>query len=345
MIQVNRPFEPAYAGMGTYCKVPLALSPEDLAGADVAIVGAPFDEGVSYRPGARFGPRAIRQADNFLWSPPSRPHMLLGVDPFAELNVVDYGDAECPPADLAASHREIKARVAEILGAGVIPIVLGGDHSVAYPDITAVAEHFGKGELGVIHFDTHADTCGGSTEAADPEPGEVAPPFAAPHGTGMRELVDQGFVAGEHFLQVGLHGYFPDPADFDWMREAGMRWHTRYEIDDRGMAAVMDDVMATAKSEFPERVFVSVDIDVFDAAFAPGTGAPEPGGLTPREVLPALRRIFTELPVVGMELVEVAPTYDPSGITAMLGHRCILESLSALALRRSGRSPQPQVPE
>jgi arginase family enzyme len=127
---VNRPNEPAYAGLGTYCKVPLALTPEDLAGADVAIVGAPFDEGVSNRPGTRFGPRAIRQADNFPISPPSRPHMHVGIDPFAEIAVVDYGDAECMPADLARSHAAIKQRVDEILAAGVIPIVLGGDHSL-----------------------------------------------------------------------------------------------------------------------------------------------------------------------------------------------------------------------
>ncbi|MBN8866503.1 MAG: agmatinase [Solirubrobacterales bacterium] len=323
MFQVNRPFEAAYAGMGTYCKVPLALEPKDLEGADVAIVGAPFDEGVSYRPGARFGPRAIRQADNFLWSPPSRPHMGLGVDPFAELTVVDYGDAECPPADLAASHREIKARVAEILKAGAIPVVLGGDHSLAYPDVTAVAEHFGKGQVGVIQFDTHTDTA--PTEWG----GELS------HGTPMRRLIDEGHVAGEHFIQIGIHGYFPDPADFEWASENGMRWHTRYEIQERGMKAVMDDVIAAAR-DFPPAVFVTFDIDVFDDLHAPGTGSLEPGGLTPREVFPALNRIFAELPVVGMDLVEVAPTYDPSGNTALLAHRCVLESISALALRRRG---------
>jgi agmatinase len=248
--------------------------------------------------------------------------MNLGVDPFAELKVVDYGDAECPPADLAASHREIKARVSEILQAGAIPIVLGGDHSVAYPDITAVAEHFGRGKIGVIHFDTHTDT------APVEWGGELS------HATPMRRLVEEGFVAGEHFIQVGLHGYFPDPADFEWMREAGMRWHTRYEIDERGMKAVIDDVINTARDEFPEQIFVTLDIDVFDDTHAPGTGSLEPGGLTPREMFPSLHRIFGELPVIAMDLVEVAPIYDPTGVTALLAHRCILESLSALALQR-----------
>jgi agmatinase len=327
---VSRNGEPAYGGVGTFCKAPLALRPEELEGVDVAIVGAPFDEGVSYRPGARFGPRAIREADNFFLHPPSRPHMYLGVDAFAELKIVDYGDAECPPADLLASHAEIKARVTEILQAGVIPVVLGGDHSLAYPDITVVAEHFGKGQVGVIQFDAHADTAPNNIDRA------------APHGVGMRRVVEEGFIRGEHFIQVGLHGYFPNPEDFDWMRSVGMRWYTAEEIDERGMAAVADELVSTARSEFPDAIFISFDIDVFDGAFAPGTGAPEPGGLTPREVLPALRRVFRELPIIGMELVEVAPAYDPAAITPILAHRCILEALSALALRRTGHEPRPQ---
>src|SRR5438874_1758062 len=170
---VSRKGEPAYGGVGTFCKAPLVLTPEGLQGVDVAIVGAPFDAGVSYRPGARFGPRAIREADNFFLHPPSRPHMYLGIDAFAELTIVDYGDAECPPADLLASHAEIKARVKEILEAATTQFVLGGDHSLAYPDITAVAEYYGKGNVGVIQFDAHADTAPNDIDRA------------APHGVGM----------------------------------------------------------------------------------------------------------------------------------------------------------------
>ncbi|MEZ5078959.1 MAG: agmatinase family protein [Solirubrobacterales bacterium] len=326
MISVNRHHEAAYSGLGTFCKAPLALTPEDLDGADVGILGAPFDEGVSYRPGARLGPRAIRQACNYLWSPPARPHMNLGIDPFEVLEVVDYGDAECPPADLAASHREVKARLAELLAADVFPVVLGGDHSLAYPDVVTVVERFGVGNVGLIQFDTHSDTApvgwGGKLSHASP----------------MRRLVEEGHIVGEHFIQVGLHGYFPDPEDFAWMRSVGMRWHSRYEIDRRGMAAVVEELIATAGRDLPPQVFVSFDIDVFDDLYAPGTGSLESGGLTPREVFPALNRIFAELPVVGMELVEVAPTYDPANITALLAHRCVLESLAGLALRRSGRT-------
>jgi agmatinase len=331
MSTVNREREPAYAGMATYCKVPLALTPADLAGVDVAIVGAPFDEGVSNRPGTRFGPRAIRQADNFPLSPPSRPHMHLGVDPFAELSVVDYGDAECMPADLARSHAEIEARVGEILRAGAIPVVLGGDHSLAYPDMHAMAMHHGMGEVGVIHFDTHADT---------------APALwgvELSHGSPMRRVVDDGSIAGEHFIQVGLRGYFPDPSDFDWMRGVGLRWHSMYEIEERGFQRVLDDVVATARAELPETIFLSVDVDVLDPAFAPGTGTPEPGGLTPRELLSGVRRICSELPVGGIEVVEVLPAYDPGNITALVAHRCVLEALCGIALRRRGGDARPQL--
>jgi agmatinase len=331
MTIVNRNREPAYGGPGaTFCKTPLVLTPAELAGADVAIVGAPFDEGVSNRPGTRFGPRAIRQADNFPIAPPTRPHMHFRVDPFADLSVVDYGDAECMPADLAASHREIHDRVLEILRSGATPIVLGGDHSVAHPDMTAMADHFGSGEVGVIHFDTHADTA------------PILWGVERSHGTPMRRVIEDGSMRGEHFLQIGLRGYWPDPEDFDWMRSVGMRWHSMYEIDERWFDAVLDDLIEEARG-LPDAIFLSVDVDVLDPAFAPGTGTPEPGGLTPRELLRGVRRICHELGVAGMEVVEVAPPYDPAGVTALIGHRIVLEALSGTALRRSGRDARPQL--
>jgi arginase family enzyme len=156
---VNRTGEASFAGVPTFAKLPLVLEPAELEGVDVAILGAPMDETVSNRPGSRYGPRAIRQADEGSGVPPSRPHMLLGIDPFAVLNVVDDGgDAETVPGDTEASHDAIRSRVAEICAAGAIPIVLGGDHSIADPNMTAVANHYGPGSIGVIHFDAHADT-------------------------------------------------------------------------------------------------------------------------------------------------------------------------------------------
>jgi agmatinase len=326
---VNREREPAYAGLQTFCKCPLALTPEDLAGADVAIVGAPFDEGVSNRPGARFGPRAIRQADNLAIAPPARPSLALGVDPFSDLRIVDYGDAECLPAALEQSHREIKARVTEILRAGAIPIILGGDHSVAYPNISAMAEHYGAGRVGVIQFDAHADTAG------------ILWDVKLSHGTPMRLVVDEGSIRGEHFLQFGLRGYWPDPPDFDWMRSVGMRWHLMAEVIERGFETVLADLVEEAR-ELPDVLYLVLDIDVVDPAFAPGTGTPEPGGLTAREFLYAVRTLCSVLPIRGIEVVEVSPPYDSSEITAMTAHRAVLEAVAGIAVKRSGRGARPQ---
>ena len=304
-------------------------APAELEGVDVAIVGAPFDEAVSNRPGTRYGPRAIRNADDTGGVPPRRPHMLLGVDPFVELNVVDYGDAETVLGDTAASHAAVKQLVSEICAAGAIPLILGGDHSVAIPDMTAVAEHHGLGKVGVIHFDAHADTA------------SAMHGFELSHGSPMRVVVDNGAIRGDQFIQIGLRGWWPEEEEFTWMRENGFRWYTMYELDERGFVTCLDEVIEAAKEW--DHVFFSVDIDSLDPAFAPGTGTPEIGGLSTRELGTAIRRVTAELPVVGFELVEVSPQYDPSGITAVNAHRLVLEALSGLALRRSGRSAAPQL--
>jgi agmatinase len=329
-MRVNRAGEPGYSGLGTFCKLPLVLDPEELAGVDVAVLGAPFDETVSHRPGARFGPRAVRMAEDSAGVPPERPHMLLGVDPFSVLNVVDYGDAETVSGDAARSHAAVKALVGEVCAAGAVPVVIGGDHSVAHSNLTAIAEHHGAGTVGVIQFDAHADT------ASDLD-GVVRS-----HGTPMRLVVDEGSIRGDMFIQLGLRGWWPGDEEFDWMRAAGFRWYTAYEMLERGLRPCLDEVIEAASDW--GNVFLSVDIDALDPAFAPGTGTPEPGGLAPRELLYAVRRIARELPVVGMELVEVAPMYDSHGnVTAITGHRVILEALSGMALRRTGQPATPQL--
>jgi agmatinase len=326
-MRVSREGEPAYAGAAaTFSKLPLVLEPDQLRGADVAIVGAPVDETVTYRPGARFGPRAIRVAD--VGGAPPRPNMDLGVDPFAVLTVVDYGDAEIVPADPARSHAAIRKAVGEICSAGAVPIVLGGDHSIAHPDVGAVAAHLEPGSLGLVHFDAHADNAPslyGVTRS---------------HGTPMRLLVEEGSVRGDHILQIGLRGYWPDPEDFEWARARGFRWHLMEEISERGMDPVMDDVITVAKTW--GHMFLSFDIDVCDPAFAPGTGTPEPGGITAREALRAVRRLAWEVGFAGMEVVEVSPPYDHGDITAFLANRLVLEALSGLALRRLGTEPKPE---
>jgi agmatinase len=328
-LQPNRPDETSYAGVGvTFGRVPLALDPLGLAGADVAILGAPFDEGVSYRPGTRFGPRAIRTAEDVAF-PIARPHMELGIDPYAELDIVDYGDIEVHSANLGRSHALLQKGVSEILAADAIPVVLGGDHSLSMPVLAALAERFGPDGYSVIHFDTHADTGDYEDEA--------------PHGVPFHHAVRDGHLDGHNIVQVGLRGAWPFPDDFEWMRRVGFRWHTMGEVVERGIAAVTKDAIAHARSRAP-RTYLTVDIDVLDPAFAPGTGTAEPGGLMTRELLWAVRTVASQVDLCAMDMVEVSPPYDPTGITAMAGHRVVLETLSGIALRKSGREARPERP-
>jgi len=323
-VQVSRPGEPSYGRGGTFLKLPLALEPVQLEGFDVAIVGAPTDELVTNRPGARFAPRAIRNAE-YLWgSPPSRPNMDAGVDPFEVLKVVDYGDVEVVPGYPLMTHEAIRTAVGEICAAGAMPVILGGDHSIAHPDVGAVAAAHPGEPVGLIHFDAHADD-------ALEEP-------RLSHGTPMRLLVEEGSIRGEHIVQVGLRGYWPEPSEFAWARSQGFRWYLMQDIVERGIEPVVEDVIRDVSDL--SHVFLSVDVDVCDPAFAPGTGTPEPGGLQARELLRAVRRIATEVPLAGMEVVEVSPPYDHAEITAMLAHRVVLETLTGISLRRLGRGPE-----
>ena len=315
--------EPAYAGLGTFCKTPPALSPADLRGADAVIVGAPLDGRVTNRPGARFGPRAIRGACPNTGS--SRPHLTIGADPIADLNVVDYGDVEPKPADLEGHIAVVRERVGEVLDAGAIPVVLGGDHSVAYATVSAVSDRLGVDGFSMVQFDTHADT------------GEVYGGRLT-HGTPIRMLIDEGHLAADRLWQVGLRGYWPGPDVFDWMRAAGIRWRTMDDIAQVGIDAIVDEVVS-AIEPLGCPLYISLDIDVLDPAFAPGPGTPEPGGLTTRELLRALRVLASAVPIAGMEVVEVAPPFDHADVTALAAHRCILEALAAVAAARRTADP------
>lgn len=326
-MRVNRPDEPAYAGIPTFMKVPLILDPAGLEGADVAILGAPMDDMVTHRPGARFGPRAIRQAVDG-GGEPRMYHMDLGVDPFAELKVVDHGDASVRPGDPAASHHAITDAVGNIVAAGVIPIVLGGDHSISYPDIASVAAAQEPGSLAIVHFDTHTDT---ATQNWDVEHS---------HGTPFRLLVDDGILPGDRLVQVGIRGYWPFEEEFDWARSNGVRWHRMEDVITQGIDATMDQVLTQIAGA--TSLFLSVDIDVLDPAFAPGTGTPEPGGMSTRELLRAVRKLTVARGLAGMDVVEVSPPYDHAEITAMAAHRVVLEALSGLALHRRGGEVTPQ---
>jgi agmatinase len=214
-----------------------------------------------------------------------------------------------PPGNLEESLKVLKAATEKISRAGAIAVVLGGDHSIASADVAGIAEHRGKGKISMIHFDAHADT------------GDLQFGALVGHGTPMRRLIDSGYVRGDRFLQLGLRGYWPDDATLNWMRDQGMR---SYEMTDGC-----------------DGVFLSVDIDVVDPGMAPGTGTPEPGGMTSRELLESVRRICLELPIVGIDVVEVAPPFDSADITAILANRVVLEAVSAIAKRRKGEKYSP----
>jgi agmatinase len=294
--------------------------PESFANADVVIIGAPFDGGTSHRSGTRFGPSAIRMTD-YLGHGGSRPSLALRTDGLVDLNVVDAGDVEMFSGDAEAALPKLEAEVEKVTRSGAIPVVLGGDHSIAFPDAKGVANVLGHGRVSMIHFDAHADT--GNMEFGS----------LWGHGQPMRRLIESGALRGDRFLQIGLRGYWPGPETLDWMAEQNMRSYEMSEIVTRGLDTCLDEAFVIAMADC-EGVFLSVDIDVCDPGHAPGTGTPEPGGLSARQLLDSVRKICLRLPIVGVDVVEVSPPYDHADITAALANRVILESLSAIARRR-----------
>jgi agmatinase len=293
--------------------MPYTQNPADLAGIDVAIVGAPTDDLVSDRPGTRFGPRAIRAA-----SCPPGPHLEARVDWAEILRVVDFGDAPVIPADPSGSRASIEALVRQVVEAGVVPVVLGGDHSIAEPDIRAVASRHGA--VGLVHFDTHTDT---GTEVFGVE---------VSHGTPMYRLVRDGHVDPRRYVQIGLRGYWPGERELAWQREQGITSFLMHDVRELGIDAVVERAAAIA-GDGP--TFLSVDIDVLDPAFAPGTGTPEPGGMTSGDLLRACRTLASRLRIVGMDLVEVIPTAVGSAdVTALAAERVVREVLTGLAMHR-----------
>jgi agmatinase len=308
------PDKPDYAGFLSFGGAPLTQDPAELAGFDVAIIGAPTDDLVSDRPGTRFAPRAIRAAGC-----PAGPHLDSGVDAFEVLRIVDYGDAPVVPANPEATRAAIERIVGEVVDAGPIPVTLGGDHSITEPCITAIARR--RGPVGLIHFDTHTDT---GTEVFG---------VVVSHGTPMYRLVEAGTVPGARYAQIGLRGYWPGPAEFGWQRDRGIASFFMHDVRDLGIREVVARALAYV-GEGP--VYVTVDVDVLDPAFAPGTGTPEPGGMTSVDLLWAVREIAANVDLVGADVVEVLPTAIGSAdVTALVAERTVRELLTGLAVRRS----------
>jgi agmatinase len=296
---------------------------DDLGDGEVVILGAPFDWGTTFRPGARFAPAAIREADYGAMDG-YRPHLPTGIDPLRALGVVDIGDVYVVPGQVELSLERIIETVEKVGRAGKVPLVLGGDHTITYANATGVARVHGFGEVALIHFDAHADT------------GVMQNGQLYGHGTPMRRLVESGAVPGHRFVQIGLRGYWPEPEVMEWGRQQQMRTYLMNEIEERGLRTVVDEAVAYSLEGGAKGVFLSVDIDVVDPGFAPGTGTPEPGGLTSRQLLDTVRRLCKELPILGADVVEVSPPYDQSEVTAMLASRVVMEALSALAKRKEG---------
>ena len=307
--------KPDYAGPLTFGGVPITQDAAALSGFDVAIVGAPVDELVSDRPGARLAPRAIRAA-----SCPPGPHLEAGVDAFAELRIVDFGDAPIVPAQPERNHAAIEHTVSQVVSAGLLPVVLGGDHSITEPNARACAALHGP--VGLLHFDTHTDT------------GDVVFGARVSHGTVMRRLVEGGHVDPRRYVQIGLRGYWPGEPEFSWQADHGITSLFMHDVRDRGIRDVMREAIEVI-GRGP--TFLTIDVDVLDPAFIPGgTGTPEPGGLSSGELLWAARTAAAELELVGADLVEVIPTgvasADPA---ALVGDRIVREILTGVALRRS----------
>jgi agmatinase len=276
----------------------------------VAVAGVPFDSGTSYRPGARFGPSAVRLGSRLL-----RPwHPGLRVAPFGAQQVADAGDIACNPFDIKEAVDQIEAAAAGLLAGAAHLLAIGGDHTIAYPLLRVTRQRFGP--VALVHFDAHLDTW--------------QTYFGAPltHGTPFRRAAEEGLFLDEHSIHVGIRGPLYAPSDLEEDAELGFQIVSAMETERIGI----DGVTAAIRERVGGRpVYVSIDIDVLDPAHAPGTGTPEAGGLTSREVLGILRGLAgTRL--VGADVVEVAPAYDHAEMTAVAAAHICYELLALIAL-------------
>jgi len=309
-IERNQPLSgnamPRFGGIATMMRLPYATSPDGL---DAAFIGVPLDIGTSHRPGARFGPRQIRAESALL-----RPYnMATGAAPFDTLQVADLGDVPINTYSLAKSMPIITDFYARVLAAGCKPLTMGGDHTIALPILRALAAVHGP--VALVHVDAHADI-------NDDMFGE---PVA--HGTPFRRAVEEGLLACDKVFQIGLRGTGYAADDFDWPRAQGFTVVPAHEVWYTSLAPLMARVRATLGPTHP--VYISFDIDGLDPSFAAGTGTPEIGGLSVPQGLEIIRGC-RGLNVVGGDLVEVAPAYDPSGNTALLGANLLYEMLCVL---------------
>ncbi|MBT8147930.1 MAG: agmatinase family protein [Gammaproteobacteria bacterium] len=312
-----------YNGRGgppTFGGFPLALTPEDLKAGevDVAIVGAPLNMGSGWRDSGaqatvemRVQGRAMGGSDQYVQ-----------IDAGKVLNIVDYGDVAIDNASTERSMKHVREVVREIAETGAVPVIIGGDHSLEYPNVAGLADVYGKEQLSVIHFDSHYDAWWGGVHLIS-------------HGAPVYRLLNEGHVRPADYIQVGLRSSGPDEEAFKWMREVGMRFHTMAEVEQRGWDAVIDRVVAEA-SEEGRKLHISFDIDVIDPGFTKATGTPVPGGLNMRESITIVRRLCAESDVVGFDLVELHPALDPTYVTTLNSAFIVKACLTGLAMREEG---------
>jgi agmatinase len=300
---------PRFGQIATFMRLPHRRDP---AGLDVALVGIPYDGGTSYRTGARFGPREIR-AQSAMIRPYSHPQR---VAPFERLRIADYGDIDVVPISIERTFEAIEREIAPLLDAGVVPVGVGGDHSISLPILRAISKRHGP--VGLVHFDSH-------TDCWDQYFGSKY--F---HGTMFRRAVEEGVIDPTRTIQLGIRGPLYEPTDFDFQAEHGMQVITIDDVRDQGLAWTAGQLQRLAGG----KVYVTFDIDSVDPAFAPATGTPEVGGLTSHDAL-RLVRSLRGLDVVGFDLVEVSPQFDgPGQITALLAANLLFEFLCLIAAAR-----------
>lgn len=318
----------AQLGIPTFFRSPVAICPQDLVAGevDIAIMGAPIDTGSAMR-GTGYAPSAIRTGDPlFFWGGfVANAHPTVGdIDPLTVFNVVDYGDAVIDLFSAERSVISVHHRVTEIIDSGAVPFIVGGDHSLMYPDVVAVTDFYGKGEVAVVHFDAHYDGTA------------LAFGHYLTHGAPVRRLIDEGHVLGEHFWQIGLNSAKPAGSDLEWMRRNNVKFRYMHEIDRKGWRTVLQEVLDEVEASGIENVFISLDTDVLEPAYAPGMGTPEPGGMTIRELFPMLRGVAAATNVVGLEIVEVNPLTDPTYRSKLVAVRAMREMMTGMAMREQG---------
>lgn len=303
---------PRYSGLPTFMRAPYR---EDLDGVDIGLIGVPFDGGVTNRTGARHGPREIRNQSSLM----RRINQATGVCPYELCRIADIGDAWVrSPFHLESSLGEIQAFYARVHAAGVAPVSAGGDHSITLPIFRAIA---GRRPLGMVHFDAHCDT------------GDDYLGSRFHHGAPFRRAVEEGMLDPRRTIQIGIRGAVNDRAIWQFSHDSGMRVVYMDEFHDRGWRSVIEEARRVV-GDGPS--YVSFDVDGLDPVFAPGTGTPEVGGLTTLEALRMLRAL-RGLDLVGGDVVEVAPPFDPSGTTALVGATLMFEILCLVAEARARR--------